>query len=122
MKIVERYKCDYCRKITARKSTIEKHEKECVANPESVNCFRCEFACVDDWDVDEYRTIKDTPVCVYEDDVIGVNCAATCVMFRRSKESNTRRTYEDAVKNLEAEEERECSALKCKQEAARNAD
>ena len=41
MKQVIRYKCDYCPQIYAKPETIERHEKECVHNPEGINCFLC---------------------------------------------------------------------------------
>lgn len=41
MKKVERYKCDYCKKTAAKPDTIERHEKECIKNPNSRNCYLC---------------------------------------------------------------------------------
>lgn len=41
MKKVERYKCDFCKKLAARPETIERHEKECINNPDSRNCYLC---------------------------------------------------------------------------------
>ncbi|CAM3366521.1 hypothetical protein PALU110988_18850 [Paenibacillus lupini] len=47
MKEVTRYKCDHCKKLAARKSTIEKHELICVCNPEGENCFTCKHMTAD---------------------------------------------------------------------------
>lgn len=41
MKKVVRYKCDYCKKLAVKPETIEHHEKECIKNPESRNCYLC---------------------------------------------------------------------------------
>jgi len=42
MKEVTRYKCDFCIKVFAMPETVERHEKECLKNPDGVNCFLCE--------------------------------------------------------------------------------
>lgn len=51
MKKVVRYKCSFCRKEAALPETIERHEEECVKNPEGRNCYVCKHSvkggCVD---------------------------------------------------------------------------
>ena len=37
----KRFKCDFCNKVTARKSTMERHEKICYYNPNRV-CEWCD--------------------------------------------------------------------------------
>ena len=38
-----RHYCDFCKKSTGTKPSMEKHEKSCTANPERV-CRMCSFA------------------------------------------------------------------------------
>ena len=104
MREVKRYHCDYCSTLRATKTSMEKHEAQCIHNPNSVNCFRCECSCLTDWDTDsEYSnsTLKDVPVCAYEEDIITENRASKCHMFRRSGKGNYERTYEEASANME---------------------
>jgi hypothetical protein len=42
-KRVLRYFCDFCRRGSLRKSTTEKHERGCTANPNRI-CGLCEYA------------------------------------------------------------------------------
>lgn len=44
MKKVVRYKCSYCQRLAAKPETIERHEQECIHNPNSKNCYKCQFA------------------------------------------------------------------------------
>lgn len=109
MKPVQRYKCDYCNHITARVETMERHEIECIHNPNTVNCFMCEFSCVDDredytpWGGE--RTIKDVPQCAYTYEILQRGDALTCEKFKRSKQNNYYRSFEDAERNYEKYEE-----------------
>lgn len=104
MKEVKRFRCDYCGKLMAKKDRMGSHEKECVHNAESVNCYRCECACITDWDYynGSYEsTRKNAPVCAYEEDIILENKAPICKMFRRSDKTNYERTYDEANDNTE---------------------
>lgn len=53
MKKVERYKCDFCGKLTVKEETMKHHEQECIHNPNGRNCFMCvhsvEGGYVDNW-------------------------------------------------------------------------
>lgn len=44
MKKVVRYQCSFCQKTAARPETMAEHEKECLKNPNSRNCYLCERA------------------------------------------------------------------------------
>ena len=104
MKQVQRFKCDFCGKITVRLDTMERHEAECVHNPNSVNCFFCELACTDDFEQyneydDSIITIRNVPICVYKDEVITHNDAPSCKEFIKSDKLNFERSYEDAYEN-----------------------
>lgn len=106
---MQRFKCDYCNHTTARADTMERHEVECVHNPNTVNCFMCEFSCVDDYE--DYNawcgthTVKDVPQCVYTNERLHRGDALKCEKFRRSKDNNYSRSYRDAEKNYERYEE-----------------
>lgn len=112
MKQVQRYKCDYCNRVTAKAETMERHEIECLHNPNTINCFMCEFACIDYYE--EYtswggdRTVKDAPQCAYTNEILQRGDALTCEKFRRSKENNCYRTFADAERNYEKYCERSC--------------
>lgn len=105
MKQVQRFKCDYCNKTTAREETMKRHEAECIHNPNSRNCFMCEFSCVDDYE--DYEpwwgnyTVKDVAQCVYTDERLHRGDALKCEHFIRSNKSNFSRSYQDAVNNYE---------------------
>ena len=72
MKQVVRYKCDYCKKMYARAETTEKHEKECVCNPEAVNCLFCKHSYIGGYDIDyPPRTVRDVPMCDYHQESLG---------------------------------------------------
>lgn len=86
MKQVQRYKCDYCRKTTVKQKTMEKHEKICIHNPNSLNCYMCANAYEGDYDKDEYSTIRSAPICSYEEEIIQTNDAPVCSKFVRSNE------------------------------------
>mgnify|MGYP002345383008 CR=1 FL=1 len=86
MKQVQRYKCDYCRKTTAREKTMENHEKTCVHNPNCLNCFMCANAYEGDYEQDEYSTINNVPICAYYEEIIQSNNAPKCSEFARSNE------------------------------------
>ena len=106
MKKVERYRCDHCGKLLAKEETMKKHEAECIHNPLSINCYRCEFACVDDYEQyndydDSIHTRHDVPQCAYLEDVIDDNIASRCSRFRRSDKPNYERTYDEAYKNYD---------------------
>jgi hypothetical protein len=84
---------------------MERHEAECVYNPNSKNCFMCEFSCIDDYeDYDPWcgnHTVKDVPQCVYTQEMLQRGDALTCEKFRRSKENNYSRSFKDAEANYE---------------------
>ena len=85
---------------------MEKHEKECTHNPNGINCFLCEFACMDDYEQyngydDSMSTIHDVPQCVYTEDIIEKNNASKCSKFRRSDKLSYERTYSEAEENYE---------------------
>lgn len=103
MNEVKRYQCEYCGKLLAGKKRMEDHETECVHNQKSINCFRCEFAYMDDYEqCDGYNsTVQDVPQCIYIDDKIECNDAPNCEAFRRSDKLNIERSYDDANKNYE---------------------
>lgn len=67
MKKVERYKCDFCKKLAVKPETIERHEKECINNPESRNCYLCVHSVMGGY-VDMYpyggeKFVDDIPYC-----------------------------------------------------------
>lgn len=114
MKKVIRYKCDYCQKLAARPETIERHEQVCIKNPQGKNCYMCEMAYMDDYDIyndynGSYTTAKDQCMCAYLDDVISAtiyaaegNRAPHCENFRRAEDGYWYRSREDAEKNYES--------------------
>lgn len=86
MKEVKRYKCDFCRVLRATIQGIEKHERQCIHNPESVNCFRCAYAYEGDvYSRDGYPTGKLGPVCTYTEDTIWENMAHKCERYKLSE-------------------------------------
>ena len=110
MKIVTRYKCDFCQKLAARLDTIKRHEAVCLKNPEGKNCYMCEMAYQGEYDPgDEYSgVIKDQCMCVYTDDVVSVllgsgdgNYAPKCDMYHRAEDGYWYHDREQAEKNLE---------------------
>ena len=104
MKQVQRFKCDFCNRITARADTMERHEIECVHNPNTVNCFMCEFSCIDDYEIDEpwgATTAHDVPQCIYTEDMLHRGDALECEKFVRSKELNFARDRKTAEENYE---------------------
>lgn len=44
MKKVVRWQCSFCQKTAAKPETMAAHERECIRNPESRNCYMCERA------------------------------------------------------------------------------
>lgn len=113
MKQAIRYKCDYCQKLAARPETIERHEMECIKNPDGRNCYMCEMAYLDDYEVyhdysGTYSNFKDQCMCVYYDDVISAtiggcdgNLAPKCEMFHRSEDGYWCRGRKEAEQNYE---------------------
>lgn len=112
MKKVIRYKCDFCQKLAAKPETIERHEKVCIKNPKGMNCYMCEMAYMDDYEVyhgynDTYSTVKDQCMCAYTDEVVSAtvgpadgNEAPTCEYFHRAEDGYWYRGREEAEKNL----------------------
>lgn len=107
MREVKRFKCDYCNRVTAKEETIKRHETQCIHNPNSVNCFRCEFAYEGDYHMDEYRTMDNAPICAYTEEFITENFALKCDTYKRSGEMYYQRNCEETAANLKAEMEKE---------------
>lgn len=68
MKKVIRYKCDYCTKLYAKPETMERHEPECIKNPDGINCLLCAFCYIGDWEYDEYHNSEDVPICIIREE------------------------------------------------------
>jgi len=84
MKIVQRYKCSYCQKLTVKQETMEKHEKECRHNPNGKNCYMCANSYEGDYDNSEYSTIRNAPICAYNEEILTPHDALKCEGFVRS--------------------------------------
>ena len=98
MKQVIRYKCDFCQKLAAHPKTIERHEKVCLKNPDGKNCYMCEMAYLDDFEIyhdynGTYSTVKDQCMCAYTDDVVSSTIGSADGYWYRNREQ--------AEKNLE---------------------
>lgn len=100
MKEVKRFKCDYCSKTTARESTMRRREHECVHNPNAVNCFCCEYACVDELE-DEWSTRKDVPQCAYNQEELIRGWADCCSFYKHSDKLCFERSFEEAEGNFD---------------------
>jgi len=107
MKEVKRFKCDYCNRVTAKEETMIRHEPQCVHNPNSVNCFRCEFAFQGDYQIDEYRNTVNAPICASTEDIINENFASKCDTYKKSDKMYYERNCEEAEANLEKWDEEE---------------
>ena len=90
------YKCDYCKKTRYTVEAMERHEKECVHNPKSVNCYRCAHSYKDNY-YDDISTIIGAPMCNYTEDIIDERRADKCSEFVRSDTTFEARKYEDAL-------------------------
>ncbi len=78
MKEVKRYECDFCRIIRATLKGIETHEKICVHNPNTLNCYRCAYAYEGEiYSYEGYPTGRNGPMCAYSEDLISENMAHT---------------------------------------------
>lgn len=87
---VRRYKCDYCRKLLVDYNRMREHERACIHNPLSVNCYRCNHAYMGEYD-EEYtdgyvHTRKDVAMCSISEEMLTKNEAADCGDFMRSDE------------------------------------
>jgi hypothetical protein len=117
MKKVVRYKCDYCQKLAAKPETIERHEEVCLKNPNGKNCYMCEMAYQDDYEIfhdynETYSTVKDQCICAYTDEAVSSvlggcdgNIAPKCFMFRRSDKGYWYRDRTIAEANYEKYQE-----------------
>jgi hypothetical protein len=111
LKKVERYKCDYCEKVKAKPETMERHEKQCIKNPNCFNCYMCEHAYVGEHDQyysdDCTASYKEVPQCVYYEETLqpcygGIgNIASKCDKYKRSDKICYDRNYDEAVANYE---------------------
>jgi hypothetical protein len=113
MKKVVRYQCGYCQKLAVRQETIEKHEAVCIKNPVGKNCYMCEIAYLDDYEIyneynGTYSTVKEQCMCAYQDDVISSvigggegNLAPRCDHFKRADDGYWYRNRDQAEKNYE---------------------
>lgn len=87
MKEVKGYKCDYCRTTKATVKSMEKHERQCVHNPNSVNCFRCVYAFAGGiYSFDGFPTGRQGACCAYTEDNIEENIAHKCGQYKLSPE------------------------------------
>lgn len=87
MKEVKRYKCDYCDTLRATIAGMERHERQCVHNPNSINCFRCAYAYEGDIYNDfGYSTGRTGAICAYTEDAIKENTACECKRYRISSQ------------------------------------
>lgn len=113
MKKVVRYKCDFCNRTAARPETIERHEAVCLKNPAGKNCYMCEMAYMDDYEIfhdynETYSIAKDQCMCAYTDEVVSSvlggadgNMAPQCYMFHKAEEGYWYRNREEAEANYE---------------------
>ena len=83
MKEVKRIKCDFCKKLTVKEITMQKHEKQCVHNPYSYNCYMCKKAYQGDIDDGIWATQRKAVLCEYTEDEILSNIAETCPAYER---------------------------------------
>lgn len=114
LKEVKRFKCDHCDKTAARASTMEKHEKQCIKNPNCLNCYLCEHAYAGDYDEhwnsfegnDMITPRENVPHCAYYEEPLQTcyggsgNIAETCSMYRKSEDICFERDYDEACSNL----------------------
>lgn len=81
MKEVKRFKCDFCTKLTAKKETIERHEKRCKHNPSCFNCYMCKKAYQgeshDGW------SSNSIVLCEFTEEEIDENIAEKCSEYDR---------------------------------------
>lgn len=110
MKKREAWQCDFCRKMVINSETMERHEKQCLKNPNSFNCYRCKGAYMGttyehyEYYVDDFNyasgenEIKDVAMCWFSDEQINVdgNNANKCKHYERSEDMYMYRNNDDA--------------------------
>ena len=97
MREVKRYKCDFCRKLLVDYNRMELHEKTCIHNPESINCYRCTHAYIGDIVEDNglySQTYKDMAICDITEEMLAKNEAIDCEQFQRAEDMYFNRTGE----------------------------
>ena len=94
------YKCDYCQKLRATVVGMERHEAQCVHNPNGHNCFNCDKAYQGDFYDDYGRITHDFPMCAYSQDGIRENWAAKCNEYNRTDSMYHHRTEKEAESAL----------------------
>jgi len=98
------YKCDHCRKVMATVAGMERHEKQCLHNPDGHNCYSCDKSFLGDYDDDcSYSVAHDVPICAYTQDIIRENFADRCCGYKRTDKSYHNRTEKDAEAAVDAE-------------------
>lgn len=104
MKEVKRYKCAYCRALRATIAAMKKHEKQCICNPNSINCYRCAYAYeADVHSYEGYPTGVLGPHCAYTEDHIRENIAGRCEHYEISDQPYHTRRVCPETKEDEAE-------------------
>lgn len=102
MKKVVRYQCSFCHKTTAKPETMAEHEKECLKNPNSRNCYLCERAVQGGYRQDRYggeRWDEDMAFCSWNEEPLELLraqgfTAKDCENFIRTDEMYYERTGE----------------------------
>lgn len=93
MERVERYRCPYCGKLAVHAATIERHEVECMKNPDSKNCYLCEHAREGGWVEDSFGDSEfraNTPCCAkHEQDLDSLRkdgiTAKNCELYQQAE-------------------------------------
>lgn len=62
MREIKAYSCDYCNKLSAKKSTIKAHEKICFLNPLLKSCITCEYFTHSNTDIKNRRCIQELDI------------------------------------------------------------
>ncbi len=70
METITAFKCDYCGKIRRTLKGIINHETQCYKNPNSLNCYLCASADIDDG-----------PYCKCTEKDITENIASKCAEY-----------------------------------------
>lgn len=108
MKQVVRYKCDFCDKIAVKPETIQRHERECIHNPDCVNCFVCKFSTEGGYTdtVVGSQWVDNAPYCQLHSETLQNlrhqgHTALNCADFVKDEKMYYERSDVDADENIE---------------------
>lgn len=102
MKSVTGYRCEYCGRFRVKAETMEKHEKECLNNPNCVNCYMCKHAVEGGYTYDPYngeRYAPNMPYCSHHQESLSTLrsqglTADNCTNYEKASNTYHHRWYD----------------------------